>query len=84
MSEQAQQLLREALRLSTEERAKLASQLLRSLDDEEGDALSPDEWQRVWTAEIEKRLRDVREGNADLIDGDEVLRELRAGLSSDE
>ncbi|MBI2894036.1 MAG: addiction module protein [Deltaproteobacteria bacterium] len=75
-------LLEEALRLPPDERASLASQLLRSLDDDEGEALAPEEWQRLWTAEVERRLRDVREGKVELIEGDAVFRELRAGRKS--
>ncbi|HSR98974.1 MAG TPA: addiction module protein [Kofleriaceae bacterium] len=69
-------VLDQALRLPDEERSKLAASLLRSLEPE-GDELSPDEWDRVWSAELEKRLREVREGTAKLVDGDEVLAELR-------
>lgn len=81
MSDAARHVLAEALRLPVKERADLAAQLLRSLDDEEREeAVSPDEWQRVWTAEIEKRMREIREGKVALIDGDEVFREIQASL----
>ena len=84
MSDEARHLLEEALRLPVGERAKLVSQLLRSLDDDEDDALAPDEWQRLWTAEIEKRLADARQGKVELLDGDDVFREIRASLKSEQ
>jgi hypothetical protein len=69
-------VLDQALKLPDEERSKLAASLLRSLEPE-GDELSTDEWDRVWSAELEKRLREVREGTTELLDGDDVLAELR-------
>ena len=68
-------VLDQALKLPDDERSKLAASLLRSLEPD-GDELSPDEWDRVWSTELDRRSREVREGTAELIDGDEVLAEL--------
>jgi hypothetical protein len=72
-----QAVLDQALRLSDEERGKLASRLLNSLEAEDDQALSAEEWDGARTAELHKRVREVRDGTVDLIDGDEVLAELQ-------
>jgi hypothetical protein len=73
-------LLAAALDLPTKERARLAHELLVSLDDDEGE---PDPgWEEAWCVEIERRLRDVREGKAVLEDGPTVLREIEAELDA--
>ena len=79
MSDEARHLLEEALRLPLGERSRLAERLLRSLEDEEAQ-LSPAEWERVWTEEIARRLRDLDEGRVHLLDGDEALVRVRATL----
>lgn len=69
-------MLSEALRLPVDERAKLALELLRSLDGEpEPDAAE------AWDAEIERRGAEVDAGTADTISLDEYqthIRERRA------
>jgi hypothetical protein len=32
----------------------------------------------VWSAELDQRVREVREGTVELVDGDEMLAELNA------
>jgi hypothetical protein len=71
-------LLDQALQLSDEERGKLAARLLQSLDPDDDDELSPEQWDDVWSAELDQRVREVREGTVELIDGDEMLAELDA------
>lgn len=57
MSKATQQLLKDALKLRSEERAELAAKLLASLDGE------PDEnVDYVWAAEIERRAERARSG----------------------
>jgi hypothetical protein len=80
MSDQTRQVLKQALRLPQRERATLVAELLRTLDDEGDEGLTQEEWEKAWAAEINRRVREIREGNADLIDGDEALRRVRAGL----
>lgn len=54
MSEQAEKLLNEALKLATSERAHLAAELIASVDGEpEPDAKA------AWAAEIDRRVRRV-------------------------
>jgi putative addiction module component (TIGR02574 family) len=54
---QAETLLLEALKLSPEERADVAAELLASLDDEP--VAEVDEVERAWGAEIERRAHRV-------------------------
>jgi putative addiction module component (TIGR02574 family) len=70
-------VLDQALQLPDEERGALATQLLRSLDPDDGDESAPQEWEAMWSAELDRRIREVRDGSVELIDGDEVLAELR-------
>jgi putative addiction module component (TIGR02574 family) len=70
-------LLDQALQLSHEERGKLATRLLQSLEPDD-DELSPEQWDDGWSAELDQRVREVREGAVDLVDGDEMLAELDA------
>jgi hypothetical protein len=46
----AEKIVSEALKLPAEERAELVDRLLRSLDDEEGDALDDDDRERLHAA----------------------------------
>jgi hypothetical protein len=69
-------VLDQALKLPDEERGKLAARLLSSLESDDGDQLSDEEWDGAWAAELDKRVREVREGTVELVDGDEVLAEL--------
>jgi putative addiction module component (TIGR02574 family) len=70
-------LLDQALQLGEEERGELAARLLRSLEPDDGDALTPSEWEAAWAVEIDRRVREVREGRGQLVDGDDVMAELR-------
>lgn len=53
MTKAAHDLLQEALRLSPEERAKVAAELLASLDDADEDVHT------AWAAEIARRIADA-------------------------
>jgi putative addiction module component (TIGR02574 family) len=65
-----EKLLPEALALPADERARLAHELLLSLDAREpGNAA---QLTAARTAELKSRLQDVREGKVKLIDLDEV------------
>jgi putative addiction module component (TIGR02574 family) len=79
-SRSSEDVLAAALTLPAEERERLAHELLDSLDDEEW--LSPDDWEAAWDAEIERRLREIREHTAELVDGEEVFRDARARIAA--
>ena len=69
------ELKAEALRLTPEERAELASELLVSLDD-----LSEPEIERLWLEEGERRDAALDAGTARAIPADEVFSSARARL----
>jgi len=75
-------VLEQALRLSEEDRSELVERLLRSLEPDDGEELTPEAWEAAWSAEIQRRLREVREGAVELVDGDEVLGEALQDLKS--
>ncbi|MFN0249662.1 MAG: addiction module protein [Kofleriaceae bacterium] len=69
----ATDMLTEMLRLPAEERARLALELLRSLDGEpDADAAS------AWDAEIERRGAEVDAGTAETMTLDEYRAHVRA------
>jgi putative addiction module component (TIGR02574 family) len=79
----AEDLLAQLLRLPRSERARLAEQVLSSLEEPD------DEVATAWAGELERRSRDVAEGRVQTVDWDTartaVLEELehrRAGRSS--
>jgi putative addiction module component (TIGR02574 family) len=71
VSPNAKKLLEEALELSDESRAELAAALIESLD-EPGD--SADEVESSWSAEIERRIKDVESGAVKPIPWEEARR----------
>lgn len=78
MSRPVAELEAEVLALPSADRARLAQQLIASLDDEEAE--DPQEVERAWEEEIRRRLAEVEAGTAELIPAEEVFAELRARL----
>ena len=66
-----------ALALPEEARERLANQLLESLDPPE-EKISRKEWNRLWKAELERRLDEMESGKVKGIPAARVLAELRA------
>ena len=66
----------EVMKLGLEDRAALAEKLILSLD-----APSEAENLRLWMAEAERRLKELREGTATEIPAQEVFRRARAAIS---
>jgi putative addiction module component (TIGR02574 family) len=63
------------MKLPRRERARLAQRLISSLDDErEIDA------ERLWLAEAERRLADLKSRKAAAIPAERVLRKVRAAI----
>lgn len=73
-------VLEEALQLSDEERGELIAHLLHSFEPED-DELGPDDWTTAWSAELDRRVADVREHKVQLIDGDEARARVRAAIA---
>ncbi|HZF09631.1 MAG TPA: addiction module protein [Thermoanaerobaculia bacterium] len=68
-------LEREALSLSIADRAKLAQELLESLD-----SLPESELESMWLDEAERRAQQLDQGTAQLIPGDVVSQKAHALL----
>jgi putative addiction module component (TIGR02574 family) len=73
-------LLAEALDLPEQERAHLAHELLRSLDQE--GAESAEQVMSAWTDELARRLQDVRDGDVALVELDDVERHVAQRLAA--
>ena len=69
---------KDALRLPAEDRARLAVRLLSSL---EATTESPEEIEKLWIAEADRRFQEMRDGVVQGIPAREVFAELRAKRS---
>ncbi|OYV66809.1 MAG: hypothetical protein B7Z74_10540 [Deltaproteobacteria bacterium 21-66-5] len=65
-------IAREALQLTPAQRAEMAELLMESLE-----SAHPDEIQRLWMEEADRRLAEIRSGKVQSIPGEEVLAEAR-------
>ena len=77
MSPTFEALLDQALLLPEEERGALATRLLRSLEPDDGDEPDTQEWEAAWSADLDRRVREIHDGSVELVEGDDVLAELR-------
>lgn len=73
MNATLKQIAHDALQLEPAQRAELADFLVASLDSSE-----PDEIQRRWFEEANRRLNEVRSGQVKTIPGEEVMAEARS------
>lgn len=71
--------LQEALKLPRRERADVAAELLASLDDELSD--DPQELEKAWASEIERRARRVLAGESEGTPWDEIKRRVERRLA---
>ena len=69
----------DVLRLPAEDRARLAVRLLSSLEEM---VESPEEIEKLWIIEAERRFRELRDGAVQGIPAREVFAELRAKRAS--
>ncbi len=76
MTTKGQEALNTVLKLDPQERASIAAQLLASLEDE-AEELEPGEWDRIWSAEIERRVEEIDSGKVKSISGDVVRDRVR-------
>jgi hypothetical protein len=72
MNATLEQIQQEILRLAPAQCAELADFLVESLE-----STPPDEIQRLWIAETNRRLSEVRSGSVRAVPGEEVLAEAR-------
>lgn len=82
MDEAARTLLYKALVLDDRDRAHLATELLRSLDEPDSD--SQEEVDRLWAIEIERRSNQLRTGSSRGVPWDEVRSRIEHTLASRE
>jgi hypothetical protein len=69
-------------RRSARSRGKLVTQLLGSLELDGGDELTDAEWAAACAAEIDRRARELEEGRAELINGDQAHAKIQAMLAA--
>ena len=75
MARLARELESQALKLSRKERARLAQRLISSLD-QGVDA----DTERLWLAEAERRLAELKSGKVTAIPADKVVKKVRSAL----
>lgn len=71
MTKAAQELLADALRLDTTDRAKLAAELLASLDGE-----PEEDVEAAWAEEVERRMDEIESGAVKLVPWEDVKRRV--------
>ncbi|MDZ7661049.1 addiction module protein [Thiohalophilus sp.] len=81
MARSINDLEKEVFALPREDRARIALDLIRSLDKDD-EPISREEWEAAWREEIQQRVQDVHEGRVELVDAEEALAELRAKYKS--
>ena len=72
MKADAKKILEEAMQLEPATRAFIAEALLEGLDFEQDFEVS-----QSWLTEIQRRCNEIERGNAELVDSDTVMAELR-------
>ncbi len=82
MTQAVNSILGTALTLSAQERAELASRLIQSLDGPPRTLEQQTSIDTAWDAELARRLQQIEDGSAALIDADEVFASARAKLAA--
>lgn len=76
MSTRADTILGSALALPSNERARIAGELIASLDEgQDADA------EAAWATEIERRIAEVESGEAETVDWEEARARIRSKLA---
>lgn len=75
-------VVEQALQLNDSERGELIARLLRSLDPDDGDEVTGEEWNAAWSAELDLRIREIRDGAVELVDGDEARARVRGVIDA--
>ena len=77
----AEEIVAAAMELDPQAREKIIREILLRLDPGE-ENLSPEEWEKAWVAECERRLADLRSGKVKAVPGEEVFARARTVRSS--
>jgi putative addiction module component (TIGR02574 family) len=75
-----EQVLRDALALSDEDREKLLVALHQSFEPDDAEIASQSEWDAAWSVEIDRRLKELSAGRARTHTHQEVMAEMRSRL----
>ena len=75
------QLVEAVLHLPRQERAEVATAVLRSLDDDLPEPVGPEEWEQAWSDEIRQRIDQLDRGEVSTIPAHQVFADLRARLA---
>ena len=78
MAHSLPEIEKDALRLTAEDRARLAVRLLESLEET---TESPEKIEKLWLATAERRFQELRDGVVDGIPAQKVFAELRSKYS---
>ncbi len=70
------ELIEEAVSMPVEIRARLIDKLLKTLNPAQA------EIDKIWAAESEKRVEEIKSGKVKTISGDEVFRKIKNRLNS--
>lgn len=76
MTALAKKIAKKALTLSEDDRTALVEVLLRSLKPPSED----EEIDRLWAKEAERRVQEIEDGKVTLLDGHQVMQEIRDRL----
>jgi len=79
MTQEASELLKKALALSTEERAQLVDSLLESLEERHEE---PPAVEAAWNDEVARRIAELDSGNAKTIPWEEIRQRISAKLTN--
>jgi putative addiction module component (TIGR02574 family) len=81
LSPEVSKLLEEALSLSVEEQEILANSLISNLSGAVDEGIGEEGAEKVWAAEIKRRVDDIRSGKTKMIPYEVVRRQLAARLA---
>ena len=73
MSQTVEQIEAQALRLSPEDRVRLADRLIASVFEDEA-------IESAWSAEVEKRIAEIEAGRAELIPASQAIARARGAI----
>jgi len=79
MARSIAEIEKELMALPDQERARIAHDLIISLDKDE-QQLSREEWEAAWLEEIQRREEEIDSGKVKLVSHEEVMASLEAAL----
>ncbi|QJW93577.1 addiction module protein [Frigoriglobus tundricola] len=77
MSEAAEKLKPLLAALTRGERTELVTYLIALNDDDDGEVLTPEEWEAAWIEECDRRIADLDSGKAKAVPADEFMQRMK-------